>query len=345
MDQTTFQKKTSSLEELKPKRPNEKVSYKEKWQPVIEKLVSDERYAANFFFGVGSGLSAAPVVSLLTSQICKTYGLDIDRTFVCSAMYTGLWDNGEWSRIKNYGYKSDFMTWLLMVSSQVVFDRLKEEGYICSSLKTASNVRLRLLSQSEHIRKTVVDLIALPEWHNLLKAYYVDKMQPDEIKKQLGLSDELYSATKIAAENCLKQVLLDTEEGKYYADLVLSDKVHSKPMDNAVQLDSLGDRFIDDNGKSPIAEFFDSDGTGEHIDSNIVKFLYDFVSTKMHWCKSDVELWGQRFIHNVSPVDIAERIGRTRAYVDNRFSILCRQFKAAIRQWWYAHVERCPIAV
>ena len=157
--------------------------------------------------------------------------------------------------------------------------------------------------------------------------------------------DYIYSATKIAAENCLKQVLLDTDEGKYYADMVLSDKVHSKPMDNAIQLDSLGDRFIDDNGKSPIAEFFDSDGTGQHIDSNIVKFLYDFVSTKMRWCKSDVELWGQRFIHNVSPVDIAERIGRTRAYVDNRFSILCRQFKAAIRQWWYAHVERCPIAV
>ena len=105
MEQTTLQTKTSAVEDLKPKGLNEKVSYKEKWKPVIEKLVSDERYAANFFFGGGSGLSAAPVVSLLTSQICKTYGLDIDRQFVCSAMYTGLWDNGEWSRIKNYGYK------------------------------------------------------------------------------------------------------------------------------------------------------------------------------------------------------------------------------------------------
>lgn len=345
MEHTTLSKKTHASKELKQNGRNEKVSHKEKWGPVIEKLIGDERYAANFFFGVGSGLSAAPVVSLLTSQICKTYGLDIDRKFVCSIMYTELWDNGEWSRIKNYGYKSDFMTWLMMVSSQVVFDRLKEEGYICANVKTASNVRLRILSQPEHIRNVVVDLIAVPEWHNLLRAYYVDKLQPEEIKKQLGLSDELYSATKIAAENCLKQVLLNTDEGKYFADMVLSDKVHSKPMDNAIQLDSLGDKFIEDNGKSPIAEFFDVDGTGEHIDSNIVKFLYDFVRTKMCWRASDVELWSQRFIYNVSPVDIAERIGKTRAYVDNRFSMLCREFKDAIRYWWYAHVERRYIAV
>ncbi|MBQ2371111.1 MAG: 50S ribosomal protein L10, partial [Muribaculaceae bacterium] len=42
-------------------------------------------------------------------------------------------------------------------------------------------------------------------------------------------------------------------------------------------------------------------------------------------------------IFNVSPVEIAKAIGRTRAYVDNRFSVLKRRFIDGVRQWLYAN--------
>lgn len=45
-------------------------------------------------------------------------------------------------------------------------------------------------------------------------------------------------------------------------------------------------------------------------------------------------VWTLRFIENTAPVEVAERIGRKRSWVDTRYSRLNAHFKKAIKNWW-----------
>lgn len=329
---------------LNPSAKIKAVDFKKVWEPVVTRLQSDPAYAYKYFFGKKSDSSADKMLSVLTSQVCKTYGIEVDKHYVKTVIFTGLWDEGRWTRIKNYAYKSDFNSWLGTVSSQILYNRLEEEGYIHRNKNTSSKVRLRLLSQPDDVREAVVNLVSLPDLSVFLKAYYVDKWKESKIKQYFRFSDELYTMTKRVAEKCLKEVLLNTEAGLFYAQEVLSSKEAIQPMDNSVGLESVGYKLLDDTIESELIDVFDFEGKGVNLERNIVKFLKRFVSHTLKWKQSDIELWQQRFIHNEPAEDIAQRIGKTRGYVDDRYCKLCRRFEKAIRRWWRISVE-CHQAV
>lgn len=345
MTQTALQKiNPLTYSKLKPGKGIDKISFSQKWEPVVTKITTDENYAYKFFFSTDLEFNADQLMSLLTAKLCKTYGLEIDKSFVSTIVFTGLWDEGRWSRIKKYAYKVDFFSWLTTVSSQIIYDRLEDEGYIHRCVKNSSKYRLRLMSKPENVRNDVVNLVNIPDLSKFLRAYYVEKRKDREIKEKLNLSDEMYVVTKRVAEKCLIEILLNTEDGQYYAHDVLSEKAPINPIANSVQIESIGDTIIDDNPKSNLIDVFDFEGKGVNLESNVVKFLERFVTCTLKWKKSDVELWQQRFIHNEPAEDIAIRIGRTRAYVDDRFCKLSRRFEKAIRKWWRINVE-CRKAV
>lgn len=71
----------------------------------------------------------------------------------------------------------------------------------------------------------------------------------------------------------------------------------------------------------------------EEVHVKVVDFLYRF-SEKMEWSDEDKLIWRLRFIKNAAPVEVAERFGKARTWLDIRYSRLNKKFNIAIREWW-----------
>lgn len=74
------------------------------------------------------------------------------------------------------------------------------------------------------------------------------------------------------------------------------------------------------------------------LSDKIVKFLYDF-SEKMKWTDDERIIWQLRFIENISPVELAERYGKTRTWIDQKYSKINIKFRKAIREWWKENAQ------
>ena len=76
----------------------------------------------------------------------------------------------------------------------------------------------------------------------------------------------------------------------------------------------------------------------DELEDKVPEFLYDF-SERLPWSEEDKILWQMRFIEGAAPMDIAERFGRPRSWIDNRYSRLNRRFNRAIKTWWKNNAE------
>ena len=198
--------------------------------------------------------------------------------------------------------------------------------------RTSGNTRLLGTSISPDVWELIItDLMPEGMYKNLLMASYVERKNEKKMAKDFKLEAESLRSEIKKAEMALKDKLIRGDS--YYEELVLRDKTPRNV--------EVSDEFIKEfvkwqEGKSdasPLADVFGVNLDKEEINDKVVDFLYRF-SEKLQWSDEDKLIWRLRFIENTTPVEVAERCGRARAWLDTRYSRLNKKFNAAIREWW-----------
>ena len=163
---------------------------------------------------------------------------------------------------------------------------------------------------------------------DMLLAVYVDRLDKEAIRERFKMDEDMYLLTLCASEKMLKTALLNNE---HPYDDVLVDKSARKIMLPADNIALSNVACISD---SPLREVLGITPDDDKFETKVIDFLYNF-SNKLDWSSEDKYVWQSRFIMNLKPDVVAENLsGRSRPWVDNRYSILNRKFKTEIRQWW-----------
>ena len=302
---------------------------------IINRLKSgDQLFAQKFFYGKNNNeCNISRFRSKIIAQIKQTYHYEVSVEEFGNIVYTHLWDNGTWSVLDNYAKKSSFFCWLEKVSRHEVMRVLEDMKVInVSRERTSGNTRLLGTSISPDVWELIItDLMPEGMYKNLLMASYVERKNEKMMAKEFKLEAEALRSEIKKAEMALKDKLIRGDN--YYEELVLRDKT---PRNVEVSEEFIKEFVKWQEGKSdasPLADVFGVNLDKEEINDKVVDFLYRF-SEKLQWSDEDKLIWRLRFIENTAPVEVAERCGRARAWLDTRYSRLNKKFNAAIREWW-----------
>ena len=302
---------------------------------IINRLKSgDQLFAQKFFYGKNNNeCNISRFRSKIIAQIKQTYHYEVSVEEFGNIVYTHLWDNGTWSVLDNYAKKSSFFCWLEQVSRHEVMRVLEYMKVInVSRERTSGNTRLLGTSISPDVWELIItDLMPEGMYKNLLMASYVERKNEKKMAKDFKLEAESLRSEIKKAEIALKDKLIRGDS--YYEELVLRDKT---PRNVEVSEEFIKEFVKWQEGKSdasPLADVFGVNLDKEEINDKVVDFLYRF-SEKLQWSDEDKLIWRLRFIENTAPVEVAERCGRARAWLDTRYSRLNKKFNAAIREWW-----------
>lgn len=304
-------------------------------EQIISRLKSGDRlFAQKFFYGTNNNeCNISRFRSKIIAQIKQTYRVDVSIEEFGNIVYTHLWANGTWSVLDNYAQKGGFFCWLERVCRHEVMKVLEEMKVInVSRERTTGNTRLLGSSISPNVWFLIIsDLMPDDLNKELLIAGYVDHMKEKAMMKKFHMeAEELHDEIK-NAEMILKDKLIRSDN--YYEEIVLRDK-SSRNIEVSDEYVKEFARWMDEkNDIHPLADVFGVSLSNEELSDKVVRFLYDF-SEKLQWSDEDRMIWQLRFIENVPPVEVAERCGKARSWLDTRYSRLNQKFTAAIRKWW-----------
>lgn len=302
---------------------------------IISRLKSGDRlFAQKFFYGTNNGeCNVSRFRSKIIAQIKQTYHYDLNIEEFGNILYIHLWDNGTWGVLDNYAQKSSFFSWLEQVARHEVMRVLEKMKVInVSRERTISNTRLLGTSIPPELWDFIItDLMPEGMNKNLLVASYVDRWDEQKMAKDFNLGVAVLREEIKKAEIILKDKLIRGDS--YYEELVLRDKA---PRNIEVSKEFIRDFLQWQEGKSDTSLLSDMFGVNlgkEEVHVKVVDFLYRF-SEKMEWSDEDKLIWRLRFIKNAAPVEVAERFGKARTWLDIRYSRLNKKFNIAIREWW-----------
>lgn len=302
---------------------------------IIKKLKSGDRlFAQEFFYGTSNKrCNISRFRSKIMSQIKQTYNVEVSKEEFGSIVYNFLWDKGTWSVLDNYAGKGCFFCWLERICYHEVIKALEELNIInVSHERTTGNTRLLGVSVSPDVWYLIIsDIMQDGMKKDLLMAKYVYHKNETSMGEDFNIdTEELRNEIK-KAENILKNRLISSNN--YYEKLVLRDK---SPRNIEVSEEYIKDfvKWLDEkNDISQFADVFGVNMSNGELSDKIVKFLYDF-SEKLKWTYDERMIWQLRFIENIPPVELAERYGKTRTWMDQKYSRINIKFRKAIRKWW-----------
>lgn len=305
---------------------------------IISRLKSgDALFAYKFFYGTNNnGCNISRFRSKIIAQIKQSYHYELSIEEFGNIVYTYLWNKGTWSVLDNYAQKSSFFCWLEQVARHEVMRVLEEMKVIhVNRERTVSNTRLIGPSVLPEVWDFIIsDLISEGLYKNLLVASYVDCLNEEEMMKEFNLDIDTLRMEVKKAELMMKDKLI--RGNVYYENLVLRDKT---PRNMEVSAEFIKDFVKWQEEKSDVnslADVFGVNLSKEEVHEKVVDFLYHF-SEKLQWSDEDKLIWRLRFIENIAPMKVAERCGKTRTWLDTRYSRLNKKFCIAIRKWWKAN--------
>ena len=306
---------------------------------IIGKLKNDSMFLRNFLSGKDpKKCNIARLRLKIIKDIKDQYHVIVDDETFNEVVFLALWNNGTWKTLDTYNKQATFFAWLRRVARNAVMERLEEEHWIPEKCaRTVGNTRLTMLSQTADECKMVLDELLLgTKYYDVLNYIYVERLPKDVILKKVGMDENEYETFKKKAENKLKDALLRSDY--YFEADVLRDK--------SARVVTVSSEFVADlaewckakTGVNPLSDVFGTNLTDGEVKEKAVEFLCDF-SAKLGWSEEDRYIWRKRFVEKAAPVDVAKKIGRSRAWLDTRFSRLNRRFEKAVRIWWKSHAE------
>lgn len=307
----------------------------EESEEIINRLKSgDQLFAQKFFYSTNTnGCNISRFRSKILANIKQTYKIEVSVEEFGDILYTFLWNEGTWSILDKYSRKSSFFCWLSEVAQHELIRYLEDMKLInVTRERTAGNTRLLGLSIAPEMWKYILnDTMPNGLYKDVLFSTLVERNTEEKMMKSFCLKKEDLHRLQKKAEADLKDRLIRSDRG--YEELVLRDKT---PRVIDVSEEFAKDFCVWQEGKSnanPLADVLGVDLNHEDLQKKVVDFLYT-IPQKLKWTEEERIVWTLRFIEDTAPVEVAERIGRKRSWVDTKYSRLNVRFNKAVKEWW-----------
>lgn len=301
--------------------------------------------AEKFFFE-----AIFPMCKGLAHKIFETYKVVINIRDISTWVYAGMYDGGKWTRFSTYRGDQSIFAWTATCASQIVFKELDKQHLIPpSSNLSASNTSLTIKSmQNVEEIQMVIDLVEVPELHSVLTMIYVDCMTDEQIMAETGMSKPLFRKTVRTAETMLKEALIDKE-----SMLVVREdgKIVNLVMEALSDCSGVFQTSSSDDAMA-IAEkqlYIDNEENELHVLQSQFRpglpFLEQFVlfvvdrAQEMKWSTEEQTVFYERFYNNEDPVALAQRLGRRRTWIDNKFHKLNVEITTYIINWMNVNIN------
>lgn len=307
----------------------------EESEEIINRLKSgDQLFAQKFFYSTNTnGCNISRFRSKILANIKQTYKIEVSVEEFGDILYTFLWNEGTWSILDKYSRKSSFFCWLSEVAQHELIRYLEDMKLInVTRERTAGNTRLLGLSIAPEMWEYILnDTMPNGLYKDVLFSTLVKRNTEEKMMKSFCLKKEDLHRLQKKAEADLKDRLIRSDRG--YEELVLRDKT---PRVIEVSEEFAKDFCIWQEGKSnanPLADVLGVDLNHEDLQKKVVDFLYT-IPQKLKWTEEERIVWTLRFIEDTAPIEVAERIGRKRSWVDTKYSRLNARFNKAVKEWW-----------
>ena len=307
----------------------------EESEEIINRLKSgDQLFAQKFFYSTNTnGCNISRFRSKILANIKQTYKIEVSVEEFGDILYTFLWNEGTWSILDKYSRKSSFFCWLSEVAQHELIRYLEDMKLInVTRERTAGNTRLLGLSIAPEMWEYILnDTMPNGLYKDVLFSTLVERNTEEKMMKSFCLKIEDLHRLQKKAEADLKDRLIRSDRG--YEELVLRDKT---PRVIEVSEEFAKDFCVWQEGKSnanPLADVLGVDLNHEDLQKKVVDFLYT-IPQKLKWTEEERIVWTLRFIEDTAPVEVAERIGRKRSWVDTKYSRLNARFNKAVKEWW-----------
>lgn len=307
----------------------------EESEEIINRLKSgDQLFAQKFFYSTNTnGCNISRFRSKILANIKQTYKIEVSVEEFGDILYTFLWNEGTWSILDKYSRKSSFFCWLSEVAQHELIRYLEDMKLInVTRERTAGNTRLLGLSIAPEMWEYILnDTMPNGLYKDILFSTLVERNTEEKMMKSFCLKKEDLHRLQKKAEADLKDRLIRSDRG--YEELVLRDKT---PRVIEVSEEFTKDFCVWQEGKSnanPLADVLGVDLNHEDLQKKVVDFLYT-IPQKLKWTEEERIVWTLRFIEDTAPIEVAERIGRKRSWVDTKYSRLNVRFNKAVKEWW-----------
>ena len=307
----------------------------EESEEIINRLKSgDQLFAQKFFYSTNTnGCNISRFRSKILANIKQTYKIEVSVEEFGDILYTFLWNEGTWSILDKYSRKSSFFCWLSEVAQHELIRYLEDIKLInVTRERTAGNTRLLGLSIAPEMWEYILnDTMPNGLYKDVLFSTLVERNTEEKMMKSFCLKIEDLHRLQKKAEADLKDRLIRSDRG--YEELVLRDKT---PRVIEVSEEFAKDFCVWQEGKSnanPLADVLGVDLNHEDLQKKVVDFLYT-IPQKLKWTEEERIVWTLRFIEDTAPIEVAERIGRKRSWVDTKYSRLNARFNKAVKEWW-----------
>ena len=307
----------------------------EESEEIINRLKSgDQLFAQKFFYSTNTnGCNISRFRSKILANIKQTYKIEVSVEEFGDILYTFLWNEGTWSILDKYSRKSSFFCWLSEVAQHELIRYLEDMKLInVTRERTAGNTRLLGLSIAPEMWEYILnDTMPNGLYKDVLFSTLVERNTEEKMMKSFCLKKEDLHRLQKKAEADLKDRLIRSDCG--YEELVLRDKT-SRVIE--VSEEFAKDFCVWQEGKSnanPLADVLGIDLNHEDLQKKVVDFLYT-IPQKLKWTEEERIVWTLRFIEDTAPIEVAERIGRKRSWVDTKYSRLNVRFNKAVKEWW-----------
>lgn len=307
----------------------------EESEEIINRLKSgDQLFAQKFFYSTNTnGCNISRFRSKILANIKQTYKIEVSVEEFGDILYTFLWNEGTWSILDKYLRKSSFFCWLSEVAQHELIRYLEDMKLInVTRERTAGNTRLLGLSIAPEMWEYILnDTMPNGLYKDVLFSTLVERNTEEKMMKSFCLKIEDLHRLQKKAEADLKDRLIRSDRG--YEELVLRDKT---PRVIEVSEEFAKDFCVWQEGKSnanPLADVLGVDLNQEDLQKKVVDFLYT-IPQKLKWTEEERIVWTLRFIEDTAPIEVAERIGRKRSWVDTKYSRLNARFNKAVKEWW-----------
>lgn len=302
---------------------------------IIRRLKSgDPSFAKSFFYDTDpKECNISRFRSKILSQIKRTYGVEVTVDEFGTLLYTFLWNEGSWSVLDKYSRKSSFFAWLAEVARHELRRYLEKMGLVppCRE-RTVGNTRLLGMSVDPELWDYILsDMMPQGPYREVLYATLVVRQSEAEMAKAFGMDKKALRTLQKKAEADLRDRLIRSDCG--YEELVLRDKSprHFEVSEEfAMEFCAWQESKFSAN---PLSDILGVELDKEEQQAKVIEFLQTIIG-KLKWSDEDRLVWTLRFIENTAPVEVAERVGRKRSWVDTRYSRLNAHFKKAIKNWW-----------
>ena len=307
----------------------------EESEEIINRLKSGgQLFAQKFFYSTNTnGCNISRFRSKILANIKQTYKIEVSVEEFGDILYTFLWNEGTWSILDKYSRKSSFFCWLSEVAQHELIRYLEDMKLInVTRERTAGNTRLLGLSIAPEMWEYILnDTMPNGLYKDILFSTLVERNTEEKMMKSFCLKKEDLHRLQKKAEADLKDRLIRSDRG--YEELVLRDKT---PRVIEVSEEFAKDFCVWQEGKSnanPLADVLGVDLNHEDLQKKVVDFLYT-IPQKLKWTEEERIVWTLRFIEDTAPIEVAERIGRKRSWVDTKYSRLNVRFNKAVKEWW-----------